>query len=65
MEFGRNTDPALVSLAAAYSAAIYGGRTQESAELNLLDVDHWLNTNYSGTDRALARVNPRSLLKRG
>ena len=65
MEFARNTDPALVSLAVAYSAAIYGGRTQESAELNLLDVDYWLNTNYSGTNRALAKVNPRSLLKRG
>lgn len=64
MEFAHNTDPALVGLAVAYSATIYGGRTLDSAESNLVELDYWLNTNYSGAERALARINPRSLLKR-
>ena len=64
MEFADNTDPALLKLAVAYSAAIYGGRTQQSAELSLMEIDHWLTTTYSGSDRALAKVNPRSLINR-
>ncbi len=64
MEFANETDPALLSLAVNYSAAIYGGRTGEANESDLLEVEGWIHRRYDGTTRAKAAINPRSLIGR-
>lgn len=62
MEVARETDNALVSLAVAYSSAIYGGRTGLGKESDLIDIEGWLITRYDGGRRLLAAFSPRSLL---
>jgi transglutaminase-like putative cysteine protease len=61
MELARDIDIALLSLAVGYSAAVYGGRTGNGKESDLLDVEGWLHTRYQGGQRIRARINPRSL----
>lgn len=64
MEFATETDPALLSLAVNYSAAIYGGRTGKAQESDLLEVEGWIHRRYDGVTRAKAAINPRSLIRR-
>ncbi|MCZ6739779.1 MAG: transglutaminaseTgpA domain-containing protein, partial [Actinobacteria bacterium] len=64
MEFATETDPALLSLAVNYSAAIYGGRTGTAQDSDLLEVEGWINRRYDGVTRAKAAINPRSLIGR-
>lgn len=62
MEVARATDPAMLSLASGYSAAVYGGRRDAGSELDLLEVEAWLHDNYDARRRAVAAISPRSLL---
>ena len=64
MELATETDPALLSLAVNYSAAIYGGRTGTAQDSDLLEVEGWINRRYDGVTRAKAAINPRSLIRR-
>ena len=64
MEFATETDPALLSLAVKYSAAIYGDRTGKAQESDLLEVEGWMHRSYDGATRAKAAINPRSLIGR-
>ncbi|MEE8407456.1 MAG: hypothetical protein V3S32_09940, partial [Acidimicrobiia bacterium] len=64
MEFATETDPALLSLAVSYSAAIYGGRTGEAKESDLLEVEGWILRRYDGVTRAKAAISTRSLIGR-
>ncbi|MEE9177757.1 MAG: DUF3488 and transglutaminase-like domain-containing protein [Acidimicrobiia bacterium] len=64
MEFAAETDPALLSLAVSYSAAIYGGRTGDAKESDLLEVEGWILRRYDGMTRAKAAISTRSLIGR-
>jgi hypothetical protein len=65
MEFAAETDPALLSLAVNYSAAIYGAQTGEAKESDLLEVEGWILRRYDGVSRAKAAISTRSLIGRG
>jgi transglutaminase-like putative cysteine protease len=64
LEFARGTDRALVPLASSYSAAIYGNRTGLGHVSDLTHVETWIKQSFEGKDRALAALNPRSLIDR-
>lgn len=64
VEVAQQFDPALLSIAMAYSAAIYGGRSIQQAEAELLGVEGWLQGRYDTRERMRAALNPRSLGRR-
>lgn len=64
MEVARATDPALLSLATGYSAAVYGGRAEAGSELDLLEVEAWLHESFDAKRRAVAAIRPTSLLSK-
>lgn len=64
MEFARDTDTALVSLAMSYSSTIYGGREAQGGVSDLYGVDGWVHKNFDTAERLRAAVNPKSLLNR-
>jgi transglutaminase-like putative cysteine protease len=64
LELARSTDSALLPLAHGYSAAVYGGRTGEAKESDLIGLEWWLQTRYESSRRLLGALNPRSLMDR-
>jgi transglutaminase-like putative cysteine protease len=63
VELARTTDKALLPLAYSYSATVYGGRSGQGQESDLVLVEWRLNEAYSGSQRARASLSLRSLLK--
>jgi transglutaminase-like putative cysteine protease len=64
LEFARATDPSLVPLASSYSATVYGNRPGLGHVSDLTHVETWIKRNFEGRDRALASLNPKSLIDR-
>jgi Domain of unknown function (DUF4129) len=64
LEFARATDRALVPLASSYSATIYGNRSGLGHVSDLTHVETWIKQRFESRDRALASLNPRSLIDR-
>jgi transglutaminase-like putative cysteine protease len=64
LEFARATDTALIPLAIEYSATIYGGRTGNARESDLVSVEWWIQRRFETARRLRGALNPRSLLKR-
>lgn len=63
MEVARDTTPALGPLAITYSAAVYGGRSGQARESDLIAVEAWLHERFDGADRVRAAFSPRSLFR--
>ena len=64
LEFAHATDRSLVPLASSYSATIYGNRQGLGHVSDLTHVETWIKRSFEGRDRALASLNPRSLIDR-
>ncbi|HWL49588.1 MAG TPA: DUF4129 domain-containing protein, partial [Acidimicrobiia bacterium] len=64
LEFAVATDRSLVPLASSYSATIYGNREGLGHVSDLTHVESWIKRNFEGRDRALASLNPKSLVPR-
>jgi len=64
MELARSTDTVLLPLASSYSSTIYGGRSGQAQESDLLGVEWWIGRTYDGPRRAMAALSLRSLLRR-
>lgn len=62
LEFAMSTDHALVSLAAGYSAHIYGGETPDDAFESLSEAEEWVNHRFGPKARARALFSLRSVL---
>ena len=64
LEFAHATDRSLVPLASSYSATVYGDRQGLGHVSDLSHVETWIKRNFEGRDRALASLNPKSLIPR-
>ena len=64
LEFAHATDRSLVPLASSYSATVYGDRQGLGHVSDLTHVETWIKRNFEGRDRALASLNPKSLIDR-
>lgn len=64
MELARSTDHALIPLAASYSSTVYGGRTGQAEESDLVEAEWWIERNYEGSQRTRAALRLGSLLRR-
>jgi len=64
LEFAIATDRSLVPLASSYSATVYGDRQGLGHVSDLTHVETWIKRNFEGRDRALASLNPKSLVPR-
>ena len=64
LEVARSTDRALLPLAQSYSASIYGGKSGQARESDLVSVEWWLENHYESADRARAALSLRSLFRR-
>jgi len=64
LEFAYATDRSLVPLASSYSATVYGDRQGLGHVSDLTHVETWIRRNFEGRDRALASLNPKSLVAR-
>ena len=64
LEFARATDQSLVPLASSYSATVYGNRPGLGHVSDLTHVETWIKRSFEGRDRALALLNPKSLIDR-
>jgi len=64
MELARATDRALMPLAMSYSSTVYGGRTGQARESDLIGVEWWIDRSYDGPDRARAAMSLKSLIRR-
>ncbi|HJQ90141.1 MAG TPA: DUF3488 and transglutaminase-like domain-containing protein [Acidimicrobiia bacterium] len=64
LEFAHATDRSLVPLASSYSATVYGNREGLGHVSDLTHVETWIKRNFEGRDRALASLNPKSLIDR-
>jgi transglutaminase-like putative cysteine protease len=60
LEFAGSRHTAMVDLATAYSAAVYGGKDAAGAEHTFASAESWLRSTYDGPTRARAAFNPRS-----
>jgi transglutaminase-like putative cysteine protease len=63
VELARATDPALLSLANRYSAAVYGERRGIAVEEDLITAEWWLHGHFDSGRRLRGAFNPRSLFK--
>lgn len=64
VEVARTTDHSLLPLAHSYSATVYGGRTGQAAETDLVNVEWWIDRTYEGKQRTRAAFSLRSLVRR-
>jgi hypothetical protein len=64
LELAQSTDHVLLPLALSYSSTIYGGRTGQAREADLIGVEWWIENNFEGPQRAVAAFSLRSLLRR-
>lgn len=61
VELARSTDHVLLPLAHSYSSTIYGGRTGQAREADLVGVEWWIHNNFEGSERMMAAFSLRSL----
>ncbi len=64
LEVAQANDPALLPLANAYSASIYGGRAAQSADEDLLGAEWWLERTTDRNQRVLAALSLKSIVQR-
>lgn len=64
VEFAASVDRSLVALARAYSAAIYGNRPSADASMHLTTALRSIRLGFDTRRRAMAAMNPRSLVRR-
>jgi hypothetical protein len=64
IEFARGADPSLVPLASSYASTIYGGRSGQASEPDLLGAEWWIERNFETGARMMAALRPRSLMRR-
>lgn len=64
VEVARSTNHSLLPLAHSYSATVYGGRTGQATETDLVDVEWWIDRTYEGKQRTRAAFSLRSLVRR-
>lgn len=64
VEVARSTDHALLPLAHSYSSTVYGGRTGQAEEADLISVEWWIERTYEGSQRARAALSFKSLRPR-
>ncbi|MFP4552779.1 MAG: transglutaminaseTgpA domain-containing protein [Actinomycetota bacterium] len=64
VEVARSTNHSLLPLAHSYSATVYGGRTGQARETDLVDVEWWIERTYEGKQRTRAAFSLRSLVRR-
>lgn len=64
LEFAAGTDPSLVPLAHAYSAAVYGDEEVGGAVAHLERAERWLDSRYDGLTQARAAYSLRSVKRR-
>lgn len=63
MEWAEQNGAALLPLARGYAGAIYGGKETVLSRAEMMELEWWLQNRYHGRQRALAAVNPKSLLR--
>ncbi|MGH3650399.1 MAG: DUF4129 domain-containing protein, partial [Acidimicrobiia bacterium] len=64
LELARATNHALMPLAMSYSSTVYGGRTGQARETDLVTVEWWIDRTYDAPDRARAAISLKSLIRR-
>lgn len=64
LELARNTNHTLVPLAHSYSSTVYGGRTGQAMETDLIGAERWIERTYQGPQRARASLSLKSMLRR-
>ncbi len=64
IELARATDHALLPLAHTYSSTIYGGRSGQARESDLIEVEWWIQRTYQAPERMRAALSVRSLLRK-
>lgn len=64
LELAQSTDHVLLPLALSYSSTIYGGRSGQAREADLIGVEWWIENNFEAPQRAVAAFSLRSLLRR-
>lgn len=64
VELARSTHHVLLPLAQSYSSTIYGGRTGQATEADLLGVEWWIESNFEGSQRTAAAFSLRSLVRK-
>lgn len=64
VEVARSTNHSLLPLAHSYSATVYGGRTGQATETDLVDVEWWIDRTFEGKQRTRAAFSLRSLVRR-
>lgn len=64
LEVARSTNHVLIPLAQSYSSTVYGGRTGQGKERDLVDVEGWIARNFEGSERARAALSLRSVVRR-
>lgn len=63
IEWAEERGSALMPLARGYARAVYGGKQTTLSQAEILELEWWLQNRYDGRRRALAALNPKSLLK--
>lgn len=63
VELARSTNHALLPLALSYSSTVYGGRSGQATERDLVEVEWWMDRTYEGSRRARASLSLRSVLR--
>ena len=63
VELAGSTNHALLPLAHSYSSTVYGGRSGQASEDDLVRVEWWIDRNYEGPQRARAALSLRSLMR--
>jgi transglutaminase-like putative cysteine protease len=64
LELAQSTDHTLLPLAHSYSSTIYGGRTGQARESDLISIEWWIERTYEGSQRARAALSFRSFRRR-
>jgi hypothetical protein len=60
VELAGSTDHALLPLAHSYSSTVYGGRTGQANETDLVSVEWWIERTFVGSERARAALSFKS-----
>jgi transglutaminase-like putative cysteine protease len=64
VEVADSTDHALLPLAHSYSSTIYGGRSGQARETDLVSVEWWIERNFDGSQRTRAALSFKSFRRR-
>jgi transglutaminase-like putative cysteine protease len=64
VEVAGSTDHALLPLAHSYSSTVYGGKTGQARESDLVSVEWWIERTFAGSQRARAALSFKSFRRR-